>query len=62
MKIIDLLDILNPDRSVLIIRAGNFLPSVEYDSIKSVELKFALEEVDGLDMNTGTGSYEIYTF
>lgn len=60
MKIIDLLDILNTDRSVQIIRAGDFLPSAEYDSIKSVELRFALEEVYGLDMNTGTGSYEIY--
>lgn len=62
MKIIDLLDILNPDRSVHIIRAGDFLPGVDYDSINSVELRFALEEVDGLDMNTETGSYEIYTF
>lgn len=36
MKIIDLLDILNTDRSVQIIRAGDFLPSVEYDSIKAL--------------------------
>lgn len=62
MKIIDLPDIPNADRSVQIIRDGDFRLSVECDSIKSVELRFALEEVDGLDMNTGTGSYEIYTF
>ena len=60
MKIIDLLDILNPDRSVRVIRVSDYRQSVEYDSIKSVELRFALEEVYGLDMNTGTGSYEIY--
>lgn len=62
MKIIDLLDILNTDRSVRVIKAGDCLPIAIYDSIKSVELRFALEEVYGLDMNTGTGSYEIYTF
>ena len=62
MKIIDLLDILNDDRSVRIIKVGDSLPIAIYDSIKSVRLKLALEEVYGLDMNTGTGSYEIYIF
>ena len=61
MKIIDLLDILNDDRSVRIIKVGDHLPIAIYDSIKSVRLKLALEDVVGLDMNTGTGSYEIYT-
>ena len=62
MKIVDLLDILNSDRSVQIIRVGSGFPIADYDSINSVELRFALEDVNGLDMNTGTGSYEIYTF
>ena len=61
MKIIDLLDILNDDRSVRVIKEGDCLPIAIYDSIKSVRLKLALEDVVGLDMNTGTGSYEIYT-
>lgn len=60
MKIIDLLDILNQDRSVRVIRVGNCLPIAIYDSIKSVRLNFALEDVVRLDMNTETGSYEIY--
>lgn len=60
MKIIDLLDILNTDRSVQIIEVGSGFPVANYDSINSVELRFALEEVNGLDMDTGTGSYEIY--
>ena len=62
MKIIDLLDILNQDRSVRVIRVGDSLPIAVYDSIKSVRLKLALEYVVELDMNTGTGSYDIYTF
>ena len=62
MKIIDLLDILNDDRNVRIIKVGDRLPIAIYDSIKSVRLKLALEYVVGLDMNTGTGSYEIYIF
>lgn len=60
MKIIDLLDILNPDRSVEIL--SNCFPIADYNSIKSVELRFALEEVEGLDMNAGTGGYEIYIY
>ena len=60
MKIIDLLDILNQDRSVQIIRADLGFPIADYDSINSVDLRFALEEVNGLDMDTGIGSYEIY--
>lgn len=35
MKIIDLLDILNPDRSVRVIKAGDCLPIAIYDSIKA---------------------------
>lgn len=62
MKIIDLLDILNSDRSVEIIVVGSGFGIADYDSIKSVELRFALEEVEGLDMNTGTGGYEIYIY
>ena len=62
MKIIDLLDILNDDRSVRIIKVGDRLPITVYDSIKSVRLKLALEYVAELDMNTETGSYEIYIF
>ena len=62
MKIIDLLDILNTDRSVRVIKVGDCQPIAIYDSINSVRLKLALEYVVGLDMNTGTGSYEIYIF
>lgn len=62
MKIIDLLDILNTERGVRVIQAGSCLPIAFYDSIKSVRLKLALEDVVGLDMNTGTGSYEIYIY
>ena len=35
MKIIDLLDILNDDRSVRIIKVGDRLPIAIYDSIKA---------------------------
>lgn len=60
MKIIDLLNILNDDRSVGIFYVGSGISVADYDSINSVELKFAIEDVVGLDMNTETGSYEIY--
>lgn len=60
MKIIDLLDILNQDRSVEIIVVGSGFAIADYDSIRSVELSLALEEVEGLDMNAETGGYEIY--
>ena len=60
MKIVDLLDVLNSDRSVGIFYVGSGTPVVDYDSINSVELKFAINDVIGIDMNTGTGGYEIY--
>ena len=60
MKIVDLLDVLNSDRSVGIFYVGSGTPVVDYDSINSVELKFAINDVIGIDMNTGTGGEENY--
>lgn len=60
MKIIDLLDILNDDRSVQIFVSGSGVEVVDYDSIRNVQLKFALEDVVGLDLNLNAGGYEIY--
>lgn len=60
MKIIDLLDILNDDRSVQIFVVGSGFEIADYDSIRSVQLKFALEDVVGLDLNLNAGGYEIY--
>ena len=60
MKIIDLLDTLNPDRSVQIFVFGSGFEIADYDSIRNVQLKFALEDVVGLDLNLNAGGYEIY--
>lgn len=60
MKIIDLLDILNDDRSVQIFVSGGGFEVADYDSIRNVQLKFALEDVVGLDLNLNAGGYEIY--
>ena len=60
MRVIDLTYVLNGDRRVQICRCGAGYPVEEYDSIRSVQLKFADEEVALIDFDIDTGDYEIY--
>ena len=60
MRVIDLTSVLNDDRRVQIYRCGAGYLVEEYDSIRSVELRFADEEVSLIDFNINTGDYEIY--
>ena len=59
MRVIDLTSVLNDDRRVRIYRCGTGFLTGEYDSIHSVELRFADEEVSLIDFNIDTGDYEI---
>ena len=60
MRVIDLTSVLNDDRRIQICRLGAGYLVEEYDSIRSVELKFADEEVSLIDFDINTGDYEIY--
>ena len=60
MRVIDLTSVLNDDRRVQIYRCCAGYLVEEYDSIRSVELRFADEEVSLIDFNINTGDYEIY--
>ncbi len=60
MKVIDLTSVLNDDRRVQICRCGAGYSAEKYDSIRSVELKFADEEVSLIDFDIDTGDYNIY--
>ena len=62
MRVIDLTSVLNDDRGVRIYRWGAGFLAEEYDSIRSVELKFADEDVSMIDFDANTGDYEIYIY
>lgn len=60
MRIIELARVLDEHRPVILIRMYYGHSVAEFDSINSVDLRFANEDVIAIDFDVDDGKFEIY--